>query len=731
MRYIKFKEVGMKNYGPYIDPMVLSFEDNRLTMITGPNGIGKSMILDAIPFTLYGVTSKGARGDDVTNNKIGKNCHTWVKLQIIDDVANTTSNYTIDRYHNYTRLGNTVILKEEKEEKCKGHREVLPMIERLISPQKLFMNTILFGQQVKNFFTDITDSEKKEIFRKILNLDIYEIYYKEVTDQLKIEAESIQEVLSEIQLNNKLIAEATEQIEILEYDKADWELKKKEAITSYKSRIHELQNRKKLLEVSIGEVDKDELKKVQDKLAELRNEDIQISSQLKSLENDIEYKRQTKENELRDKMDEEKNRIEEKFNKEIEDVMLEKSKEEEKLRNKIKENDAEGTKINVKRLLLIGDKERLEEELLELDVDFDEYQECPTCLQEITDAAKQNIKNKVIADKRKLKEIEETISKYQEEIDNSIVIGNQLENQLNEIKETYNQTINSIKEEKFGKFTDLDLKFKSTLEQLQQYANQKIKETNESLLQKINEIWQQISQFLKQENQIQEKIKRIDDIKEEVYKINSDISVQEKLIEQKESDEFDITKIDRQNKKIEKLISSNKELDNSIKERTKRIEHLEFWKTGFSSTGIPSLLIDESIPFMNQQVSNYLDKISNGRYVVSFDTLQTTKAGEYRDKISVNVLDTHSQANSRVQLSGGQTRIVDIATILTLGKLQSKIQNSEYNLLLFDEIFDSLDDENISFVSKVLRQIAKEKHIVIISHRHIDEIDADEILALN
>ena len=72
MKAIEFQEVGMENYGPYIDPMVLSFVENKLTLITGPNGIGKtmSMSIDAIPFTLYGITSKGARGDDVVNNKV-------------------------------------------------------------------------------------------------------------------------------------------------------------------------------------------------------------------------------------------------------------------------------------------------------------------------------------------------------------------------------------------------------------------------------------------------------------------------------------------------------------------------------------------------------------------------------------------------------------------------------------------------------------------------------------
>ena len=160
------------------------------------------------------------------------------------------------------------------------------------------------------------------------------------------------------------------------------------------------------------------------------------------------------------------------------------------------------------------------------------------------------------------------------------------------------------------------------------------------------------------------------------------------------------------------------------------IELYQFWKDAFSPKGIPSMLIDESIPFMNIKVSEYLEKLTNGRYLVSFDTLAETKGGEFRDKISVHVLDTQTRASSRIQLSGGQTRIIDIATILTLGDLQSNIQDIKFNILLFDEIFDSLDEENIGFVSKVLSNMKVGKSIYLISHRHEDQLEADEVLTL-
>ena len=44
-------------------------------------------------------------------------------------------------------------------------------------------------------------------------------------------------------------------------------------------------------------------------------------------------------------------------------------------------------------------------------------------------------------------------------------------------------------------------------------------------------------------------------------------------------------------------------------------------------SGIPSMLIDEAIPFMNEHIGYYLDQIGS-RYIVSFDTLNKNKGGE-------------------------------------------------------------------------------------------------------
>ena len=220
-----------------------------------------------------------------------------------------------------------------------------------------------------------------------------------------------------------------------------------------------------------------------------------------------------------------------------------------------------------------------------------------------------------------------------------------------------------------------------------------------------------------------------DGIDKDIASVESDIKTTKILLENKKKEEFNDNILVSCNEEKKRLVDEMKQLFNEQTEIKTYIEVLNFWKNGFSTTGLPSLLIDESYPFLNETVSNYLEMIG-GRYVVSFDGLSTTKTGEYRDKINVNVLDTQTKANKHKQLSGGQTRIIDIAILLSLCDLQNNVQNMKTNILLLDEIFDSLDDQNISYVSALLRTLVKGKSINVISHRHIDSIEADEVIKL-
>ena len=728
MRQIEFQEVGMENYGLYVSPMVLTFTNNKLILITGPNGIGKTMALDAIPFTLFGITSKGAKGDDVVNNTVGKNCKTWVKLKINSDV------YEVTRFHKHSKQGSTVYLKRNGVDIKKGQREVLTEVERIICPRKTFMNTLMFGQKVKDFFTDLGDADKKEIFRRILDLDAYTLYYdetKKMLDKLEINRGEIDR---KIAVTDGILKETERQNFILLKQKEEFEVKKIDHIQTIKKSIDDnlrlLEKWQQTFEevkdqvIDITEIEK-KLAQTQASISELKRFEL-------SCKNDLNERKNKKVSEIKEKANEAIQTRRETLQEKITELRDQVQKIKDSFTEVTRAIDQEQNKIQIKYAELRSEKASIQnqikeitEKVLEADIAA-----CPLCKQDVTEDVKVILTKKIEEYKTRLKHISEVEENELKKIEI------ELTNQTKEKGKVYTENINELntviqKEQAEAKVDEEGIKSKlmTTLKLVDDYA----REEDNALIIRCREnteiLDQDLLEYKKQLNFQNEVKNKLNTVEKTITTINNQNKVYEAEIQTIEKQEFDMRPLNANRSKVIEMGHHLEQGAVALKELGKMQDVVEFWKSGFSSTGIPSMLIDEAVPFMNQRVAHYLELITNGRYIVSFDTMAETKSGEFRDKISVRVIDTHTRANSRVQLSGGQTRIIDIATILTLGDLQSSIQDVKFNILLFDEIFDSLDEENIGYVSKVLGKLKIGRSIYIISHTHQEQVEADEVLA--
>ena len=728
MRNVVFQEVGMENYGPYIEQMVLEFVSNKLILITGPNGIGKTMCLDAIPFTLYGNTSKGAKGDDVVNNLVGKNCKTWIKFKVNDD------KYIVTRYHKYVKLGNTVIINKNGTDIQKGQKEVLPEIERIICPMKTFMNTLMFGQKIKDFFTDLIDSDKKEIFRKILNLEMYVDYYKKADEKLKELLRQTEESKRKYYLESELASDAVNQIKLLE------ESQKKfyEEIQRRIKEVNEsIETNKRLLEKweldlqSFLDSDLDEkMKKINEQIGSITSSLSTIDEKYRSLTAELESSKNQKLAEVREKFSEYRTLIIKEANKTIDEFKEKEEKNKEDFNSKLKGFDFEISSNEAKISRWRGLNESFQERVNSINgVANSDTKTCPLCEREVDDLAYKYLNNKCEYYLEEIRKNEINIKDHTAEIKT-------IQSKITELKQICNHRSNEAKINiKQVETICLDhvatgeQRLASAVSSINKISIEKKQTLENTKKTEIEDLSRNQKHLMGELEATQERVQQKESIQKTIRSIETQITTSENEIKIKEKEKYDETQLNTYKRKLQTHLASLDELRDLIKSFEVREKVLSFWKSGFSPSGIPSMLIDESIPFMNRKVSEYLDLITNGRYTVSFDTLAETKAGEMRDKISVRVVDSYTKANSRIQLSGGQTRLIDICTILTLGDLQCSIQDVKFNILLFDEIFDALDDENVTFVSKVLQKLKIGKTICLISHTHQEQLEADEVLA--
>ena len=720
MRRIEFEEIGMENYGPYIEPMILKFINNTLTIIMGKNGIGKTMALDAILFTLYGVTSKGAKGDDVVNNKIGKNCRTWVKFNVNSD------KYLVTRYHKYKKISNTVLINKNGVDIKKGHKEVLPEIERLIRPQKAFTNTLFFGQKVKDFYTDLIDSDKKDIFRKILGSDIYVDYYKTADLKLKAIVEQVTKLERNVDINNGRLDDIKHQIQLQFILKQNFLKDKNESIQKIK---RDIEDNERLLNQWKNELEKivcdDDLDLILSQLNVIENQIQSLKDKYQIKLDSLINSANSKKSEIKQGANQSIIELKDEYAKRKQIIQNEHSELKEKLNNIIKEHQDKKHKVELKQQEVYTQQLSIQSSISELEptLNNSENDLCPTCGQEITEISKEKVLEKIRFYKSELSQLEEQYKECSENVKqiSKDMIGDSeiINKKINE----YSKLFSKLQDDEKFKLTEINEKLEFTISKIDEavkiqkeeliklFHNESIqlKNEKETLISERDEI-----QSTKQK--IAEMTRLVDNLK-----LTKESLINKQTLKEKE--EFDETTINSLKYKINELTGLIEKDKNGLIQLNKFKEVFQFWKTGYSQSGIPSMLIDEAIPFMNRKISEYLEMLSNGRYIVSFDTVNENKSGEFKDKISVKVLDTYTQANSRVQLSGGQTRMIDIATILTLADLNSMIQDVSINIMLFDEVFDSLDDENVKYVTAVANKLKQGRSIYINTHQHQDSLE--------
>lgn len=725
MKKIDFLLTGVENYCQFQEPREFFFQ-NGITIISGPNGIGKTNLMDSLGFTNYGVTSKGLKGSDVINRRVGKNCHTWNKFKNRD----TGEIYKIDRYYNHQEHGNSVYvwkegLKEPLETKT---LEANKLIEQLTLPSKLFFNRISFGQKVKTFFTTLGSSEQRDIFRKLFALELYEIWHKMSDTILKEERDALEEIILGLRTDFSLLEREKELLEQIKEEKELFYKTKEETLKSLLKEINEkltYQNGLSSIIQNLNESDCDErYTEVSSKISSIRLELEKINKIKEEKISDLKKKGQTEAEQIISNLDN-KYLTEEKV------FVSERDNIRKGYTDKILIVDKKDMELKSERDILLSTLETNNKSIKTLTVEIEDYKNnlkdsiCPTCNQTITGKNKESIENI-------LKQKQEEVKNLKLKVEKSHKRVGEISNEI----EKCDDKISKLDKERSSEVYEVELKIANLSSRIESSKSSEIVKIKSKIKEDLSSI---NIEFDEKQSNLREELKSLEEEEAELSKVvnkraeyeneysslNAKISILSKRYNDEYEREFDENKIKQVEANISKLEASLKSGEINKSKKEKRLRILQGVKEAFSPSGVPNFLIDTGIPFMNKRCAELLESVSQGRYSIIFDTVSQTKAGEFRDKISTKTFDTKNLTNDRKQISGGQERLIDVCVLVALNDLHSKVHQVDFNVLILDEVFDSLDDNNILSISNLLSLLAKEKSVNIISHTHIDGIQAD------
>lgn len=144
-------------------------------------------------------------------------------------------------------------------------------------------------------------------------------------------------------------------------------------------------------------------------------------------------------------------------------------------------------------------------------------------------------------------------------------------------------------------------------------------------------------------------------------------------------------------------------------------QYLKFWIEGFSGKGIKSLLLDEILPQLNTRADYFGSVLLDNEIRMEFDTETALKSGETRDKFNIKLFINEEIVEYKSCSSGEKGRI-DAAVLLALQGLIFERSDCASSLVIFDEVFEHLDNIGVERMVNLLNEEAAEKAIFVISH---------------
>ena len=165
------------------------------------------------------------------------------------------------------------------------------------------------------------------------------------------------------------------------------------------------------------------------------------------------------------------------------------------------------------------------------------------------------------------------------------------------------------------------------------------------------------------------------------------------------------------------------ELGGQIDALNRQITRLKLLETAFSKDGIPAMLIEEALPEIESQANEILDRLSDGRMSLNFETEKEYKDKKRDDKKpTLDILISDSSGRREYELfSGGEAFRINFAIRLALSRVLAGRAGARLRTLVIDEGFGSQDAEGrqrlIEAINLVSRDFAK---ILVITH--LDEL---------
>ncbi len=709
------KRIELENWKSHHET-TLEFSDGVNALI-GTMGSGKSSVLEALTFGLYGTTpslkSREITLDDAIRRTPSEASEARVKVWLELDGDEYTVEREIERGSGTRR---SELRKSGELLEAPSTQEVTEQVEKILGMDFRSFTRAIYAEQNKlDLFLEMRPGDRKEKIDELLKLDRFEDARQttvKVENRLKDKMKQKQDELSDLEddfdrdeleeLEDE-IAETEEELEELEDEIEELE----DSREKHEERLEELEGKKEKQEKvkekitrleARKEAVKEELEEILEKVKDIENVEQRLEDTREELE-EMEAKREKIER-LEQKLElKEENRKElwediEELEEEVErlEELEEIDEELDEVSDNVEEVKERGNKLYAERQNIIESVKTLK----------DADGECPTCGQELDEKHREELfnerKEKVEGIKNKEKELREKLEKLidkQEELEekrDELMQYQKSEERLEkkqEKLEDIEESLEEIQEEKEelekdyseDRTDDLEKKIERLEEALE--LNE-LEEKKDVLDEKIEKAEEEIEEIEFDEEEIEEVRENLSEIRERRSVKKNTRKSREELLEEKNKR---LEQMEKQQEKLEKL---EKDVENT----DRLLDFVHDYRIALEDTQVT--LRERFVKRLN----DLMDRIWTQVY--PYDDYYSIRLNAEEGYL-LQLLDSeNSWISAEAEVSGGERHSAALVMRLALTfALSPKLQ-----LLILDEPTHNLDSSAVEELAETLRERA-------------------------
>ena len=283
---ITFEKLRWKNFlstGNFNTEIQLNRSNN--TLVIGTNGAGKSTMLDALCFVLFGKPFRKINKPQLVNSINEKDCIVEIEFSIGEKKYKVIRGIKPNVFEIYC---NDKMVNQDA--KVKDYQEHL---EKLILKlnYKTFTQVVILGSASFVPFMQLSPSDRRTIIEDLLDIEIFSTMNVLLKQRLSVNKDNITTSKTGMELLAEKIKLQKENIEIHKKNNEDEITKKKQEITDNELTLVDISNKistcnDKIIELQ-GQIQNEDV--IQKKSAKLAHLESQMESRVRKLDKDISF----------------------------------------------------------------------------------------------------------------------------------------------------------------------------------------------------------------------------------------------------------------------------------------------------------------------------------------------------------------------------------------------------------------------------------------------------------